>query len=199
MATRFSDFMAELKREAEAEGPEAVAELKQLRERYRVARRFAEARRRRGWTPKKLAQITGLSQSEMLTPRKRSGESHVPVASGSRGGAGREDPAGPRVCARVRGMRVVIMPDAAVAARDPAGLVASRTIPCWSRQVRERSTRWRRATSRGEGRRSARVPSSLPGRRLFEVTLSQVHPVTHADEGRPDHGCVRIVRGRART
>jgi ribosome-binding protein aMBF1 (putative translation factor) len=67
MATRFSDFMAELAQEAEAEGPEAVAELKQLRERYRLARRFAEARRKRGWTQKKLAQRTGLNQSEIST------------------------------------------------------------------------------------------------------------------------------------
>ena len=65
MATKFTDFMAELKREAEAEGPEAVAELKHLRERHRLARRFAEARRKRGWTQHKLAQKTGLNQSEI--------------------------------------------------------------------------------------------------------------------------------------
>ena len=39
MATEFADFMAELKREAKAEGPEAVAELKYFRERFRLARR----------------------------------------------------------------------------------------------------------------------------------------------------------------
>ena len=67
MAIKFADFMAELKREAAAQGPEAVAELKHLRERYRLARRFAEARRKRGWTQKKLAQKTGLNQSEIST------------------------------------------------------------------------------------------------------------------------------------
>jgi len=67
MATRFTDLMAELEREARAEGPEAVAELKQLRERYRLARRFAEARRKRGWTQAKLAHKTGLNQSEIST------------------------------------------------------------------------------------------------------------------------------------
>jgi ribosome-binding protein aMBF1 (putative translation factor) len=67
MATKFIDFMAELKREAEGQGPEALAELKHLRERYRLARRFAEARRKRGWTQKKLAQKTGLNQSEIST------------------------------------------------------------------------------------------------------------------------------------
>jgi ribosome-binding protein aMBF1 (putative translation factor) len=67
MATKFTDFMAELKREAEGQGPEPLAELKHLRERYRLARRFAEARRKRGWTQKKLAQKTGLNQSEIST------------------------------------------------------------------------------------------------------------------------------------
>lgn len=67
MATTFVDFMAGLKREANAEGPEAVAELKYFRARYRLARRFAEARRKRGWTQKKLADKTGLNQSEIST------------------------------------------------------------------------------------------------------------------------------------
>ena len=69
MATKFTDFIAELKREAKAEGPEAVAELKYFRERYRLARRFAEARRKRGWTQKKLAEKTGLNQSESRRSR----------------------------------------------------------------------------------------------------------------------------------
>jgi len=67
MTTKFSDFIAELKREAEAEGPEAVVELNYYRERYRLARRFAEARRKRGWTQKKLAEKAGLNQSEIST------------------------------------------------------------------------------------------------------------------------------------
>lgn len=65
MSTKFSTFMKELKREAEAEGPEAIAELRYYRERFRLARRFAEARRKRGWTQKKLAEKTGLNQSEI--------------------------------------------------------------------------------------------------------------------------------------
>ncbi len=67
MATKFTDFMAELKREAGAEGSGAVAELKYFRERFRLARQFAEARRKRGWTQKKLADKTGLNQSEIST------------------------------------------------------------------------------------------------------------------------------------
>jgi ribosome-binding protein aMBF1 (putative translation factor) len=65
MSTKFSDFMADLKREAEAEGHGAVAELQYLRARFRLVRRLAEARRRRGWTQKKLAQKTGINQSEI--------------------------------------------------------------------------------------------------------------------------------------
>jgi ribosome-binding protein aMBF1 (putative translation factor) len=67
MGTRFADFMGEVRREARAEGPEAVAELKYFRERFRLARRIAEARRKRGWTQKKLAQKTGINQSEIST------------------------------------------------------------------------------------------------------------------------------------
>ena len=65
MATKFTEFMRELQREAKSEGPEAMAELRYFRERYRLARRFAEARRRRGWTQKKLSEKTGIDQSEI--------------------------------------------------------------------------------------------------------------------------------------
>jgi len=39
MATRFTEFIAELQREAKAEGPEAVVEFTSLRRRFRLARR----------------------------------------------------------------------------------------------------------------------------------------------------------------
>ena len=65
MATKFADFMRELKCEAEAEGPAAVAELRHFRERFRLARRFAEARRKRGLTQKRLSAKTGINQSEI--------------------------------------------------------------------------------------------------------------------------------------
>jgi len=65
MATKFSEFMHEVEREAKAEGPAAIAELRILRERFRLARRFAEARRKRKWTQQKLADKTGLNQSEI--------------------------------------------------------------------------------------------------------------------------------------
>lgn len=47
MATTFNRFMAELKREAKAEGPVAVAELKSFEDRFRLARRLAARRRKR--------------------------------------------------------------------------------------------------------------------------------------------------------
>ena len=81
MATTFADFMAGLKREAKAEGPEAVAELKYFRARFRLARRFAEARLKRGWTQKKLADKTGLNQSEISTLRERPGKPNLQDSS----------------------------------------------------------------------------------------------------------------------
>jgi hypothetical protein len=48
MATTFAAFMTELKREAKAEGPSAVAELNALGKRFRKARREAKARRSEG-------------------------------------------------------------------------------------------------------------------------------------------------------
>ena len=65
VGTKFSTFMRDLRQEAKAEGPEAVAELRYLRQRFRLARRFVEARRKRGWTQRKLADKTGLSQSDV--------------------------------------------------------------------------------------------------------------------------------------
>lgn len=44
MGTRFSAFMKELKKEAEFEGPEALAELRHFRERLRLARRPTRGR-----------------------------------------------------------------------------------------------------------------------------------------------------------
>jgi ribosome-binding protein aMBF1 (putative translation factor) len=67
MPTTFAEFMKGVEREAKAEGPEAVAELRYFRQRFRLARRFAEARRKRGWTQKQLADKTGINQSEIST------------------------------------------------------------------------------------------------------------------------------------
>ncbi len=65
MATKFAEFMREVERDARAEGPDAEAELRYFRARFRLARRFAQARRKRGWTQKRLAEKTGINQSEI--------------------------------------------------------------------------------------------------------------------------------------
>ena len=65
MATTFTEFMRDVRREAAAGGPAAVAELRHLRERFRLARRFAETRRKRGLTQKRLSAKTGINQSEI--------------------------------------------------------------------------------------------------------------------------------------
>ena len=57
--------MQKVEREAKTEGPAAVAELRALRERFRLARRFAEPRPKRKWTRQKLAEKTGLDPSEI--------------------------------------------------------------------------------------------------------------------------------------
>ena len=55
MATKFSEFMTELKREAAAEGQAAVAELRLLHRRFALARQFVRARKDGGLTQKDLA------------------------------------------------------------------------------------------------------------------------------------------------
>jgi ribosome-binding protein aMBF1 (putative translation factor) len=65
MATKFSDFMKDLEAEAKADGPDAEAELAYLRERFRLARSIAEARRRKRLTQQALAKITAIPQSEI--------------------------------------------------------------------------------------------------------------------------------------
>lgn len=65
MSTSFNDFMAEVEAEAQAEGPEAVAELEALRLHYSLARQLSERRRERHLTQKQLAELTGIDQAEI--------------------------------------------------------------------------------------------------------------------------------------
>ena len=65
MGTKFSEFMDDLEREAVKEGPEAVAELRLLHQRFALAQSFITARKIRGVTQKDLARRTGLNQSEI--------------------------------------------------------------------------------------------------------------------------------------
>jgi len=61
----FNEFMQELRKEAEAEGPEAIAELDALTEHYRLARRVIELRQEIGLTQGQLAARSGVDQSDV--------------------------------------------------------------------------------------------------------------------------------------
>jgi len=63
--TTFDQFVAELEAEAQAEGPEAVAELEAFRLHFSLARQLAERRRARHLTQKQLAELTGINQAEI--------------------------------------------------------------------------------------------------------------------------------------
>jgi DNA-binding XRE family transcriptional regulator len=63
--TTFDDFIKELQAEAEAEGPEAVAELEAFRLHFSLARQLAERRRERHLTQKQLADLSGIDQAEI--------------------------------------------------------------------------------------------------------------------------------------
>ena len=64
MAT-FDDFISELKTEAQAEGPDAVAELEALHLHFSLARQLAAQRRALHMTQKQLASRTGIDQAEI--------------------------------------------------------------------------------------------------------------------------------------
>ncbi len=63
--SRYEDFVRRVEAEAEAEGPEAVAQLQAFRDYYRLGRQLAERRRELRWTQSYLAELTGIRQSEI--------------------------------------------------------------------------------------------------------------------------------------
>jgi len=63
--TKFDDFIAELKAEAQADGPEAVAELDAYRLRFSLAQQLAARRRALQLTQKQLAEMAGIDQAEI--------------------------------------------------------------------------------------------------------------------------------------
>jgi len=63
--SRFDEFLRRVEVEAEAEGPEAVAELEALRDHYRLARELARRRQSLGWTQLRLSEVSGIPQSEI--------------------------------------------------------------------------------------------------------------------------------------
>jgi len=63
--TSFDDFYAEVVAEAEAEGPEAVAQLRMLEDRYRLASDLIGLRLAMNATQQQLAAASGIRQSEI--------------------------------------------------------------------------------------------------------------------------------------
>lgn len=61
----FDDFIQELEAEAEAEGPEAVGQLEQLRHCFQLGGELALRRNEAGWTQRRLAEATWIDQSEI--------------------------------------------------------------------------------------------------------------------------------------
>ena len=59
------DLEATVEKEARREGPAAVADLEAHRERFRLAREFAELRKRSKLTQSELARRSGVPQSEI--------------------------------------------------------------------------------------------------------------------------------------
>lgn len=65
MTTSFENFIKELESEAEAESPEAVAELEAFRLHFSLARQLAARRREQHLTQKQLAELSGIDQAEI--------------------------------------------------------------------------------------------------------------------------------------
>ena len=63
--SRFDEFLKRVEAEAEAEGPEAVAELEAFRDHYRLARELARRRHALSWTQLHLSEVSGIPQSEI--------------------------------------------------------------------------------------------------------------------------------------
>ena len=63
--TTYEEFHAQVVAEAEAEGPEAIAQLRMLEDRYRLASDLIGLRRARSMTQQQLAAASGIRQSEI--------------------------------------------------------------------------------------------------------------------------------------
>ena len=63
--SRYDDFLRRVESQAEAEGPEAVAELNAFRDYYRIAHLLAARRRELQWTQAHLSSLAGVHQSEI--------------------------------------------------------------------------------------------------------------------------------------
>lgn len=71
--TTYEEFHAQVVAEAEAEGPEAVAQLRIFEDRYRLASDLIGLRRARSMTQQQLAAASGIRQSEISRIESGSG------------------------------------------------------------------------------------------------------------------------------
>ena len=85
MSNDFKDLVARVEAEAGAEGPEAVLELEAMRDRFALGRQVIQLRRRHDLTQKKLAELTGIGQSEISKIER--GESNATTETLARLGA----------------------------------------------------------------------------------------------------------------
>jgi DNA-binding XRE family transcriptional regulator len=65
MATRFAHYMRGLEGETRAEGPDAVAQLKVLRDHFRLGRQLAEARLKHKLTQQQVAKLSQIDQADV--------------------------------------------------------------------------------------------------------------------------------------
>jgi len=63
--TTFEKFWRELRAEARAEGPDALAELEQMAHRFRIGAQLSVLRHRRGLSQTQIAELTGVDQAEV--------------------------------------------------------------------------------------------------------------------------------------
>lgn len=61
----FDRLISDIEREAKAEGPEAVAELRYLDSHFHVAGQLLALRRRRGLTQRRLSELSGVQQADI--------------------------------------------------------------------------------------------------------------------------------------
>ena len=61
----FDRLMYDIEKEAAAEGPEAVAQLRSLDSRFQIAGQLLALRRRRGFTQRRLSELSGVQQADI--------------------------------------------------------------------------------------------------------------------------------------
>ena len=77
MSRDFDKLIADIEAEAQAEGPEAVAQMRTFQTRFRLASQLISMRKARGWSQKQLAELSGIGQPETTTVTIALEQDHV--------------------------------------------------------------------------------------------------------------------------